>query len=40
MSMYIMEIFLGVVKISNNFWGLPDIPDNFFCKQQLVLGPS
>ena len=30
MSMYILGMFLGVVKISNIFWGMPDIPDIFF----------
>ena len=38
MSLYIIGIFLGVVKILNIFWGMPDIPD-IFCIQ-LMLCPS
>ena len=28
--MYRMGIFLGIAKISNIFWGMPDVPDIFF----------
>ena len=38
-SMYRMGTFLGVAKISNTFWGMPDIPDIFFWKQ-MIMGPS
>ena len=35
--MYRTGIFLGVAKISNIFWGMPDVPDIYlfiyFCKQ-------
>ena len=37
-SMYRMRIFFWVPKISNSFWGMPDIQDIFFCKQYM-LGP-
>ena len=31
------DIF-GVVKISNNFWGMPDIPDIFFLYTTVGVG--
>ena len=37
--MYRMGIFLGIAKISNIFWGMPDVPDIFCLTVDAVSKP-